>query len=196
VYTTKDILNSIRNENDSKVLTYLYKTYFKRIRKLVTDNGGRSEDAEDIFQEAIVIFYKQVKLDKFNEAFEVGAFIYSVARNLWINEAKKNKVKEKFIDTSGQLNYEKSFLEDLLREERNLLINQVFQQLGDRCKELLIYTMYDKLSMKEICEKMGFTTEDGAKTRNYKCKQQLIGLLKGNSTIQELMKDESIQRNI
>lgn len=44
--------------------------------------------------------------------------------------------------------------------------------------------------MKEICKKMGFSTENGAKTRNYKCKQQLISLLKKNPLVKELMNHE------
>lgn len=191
-YSNTYILESIAGKDNSQILSYLYKTYFPRIKKLIVENSGNPEDAEDIFQEAIVILYRQVKLNRFDSSYEVGAFIYSVARNLWINEAKRRKVKEKvYKEESTAINYsETDTLDLMITEERSQLLTSVLEQLGDRCKELLSYTIYHKMSMKEICEKMGFSTENGAKTRNYKCKQQLISLLKKNPLVQELMNHE------
>lgn len=186
-FSDEQILNSIKKGGDNKVLTYLYKTYFPRVKKLVVSNCGKQEDAEDIFQEAIVAFYKHVTMERFKEEYEIGAFIYTVARNLWINQAKRKKINLPVEDNKEIPAEYTNALDSIISNERELLVKNIINQLGERCKELLTHTIYHKLSMKEVCEKMGFSTEDGAKTKNYKCKQRLIELMKKNPTIQELL---------
>ncbi len=187
-YTDKEILNSIRAGKEESALTFLYRKVLPKIKYYILGNNGDEQEAYDIFQDAILIFYKQVKTDKFKEEYEIAGFIYSVSRNLWINRVKK---KNKQVNLSDELPIESTdgnLLEGLITREREEHILTVLSALGERCKELLLYSIYHKFSMKEICVKMGFSTEDAAKTRNYKCKQKLIALVKDNPSVKNLLK--------
>lgn len=187
-YSDREILELIRNGNDNPALSFLYKKVLPKVKHFIKGNNGDDDESYDIFQDAIMIFYKQVKLEKFKEEHEIAGFIYSISRNLWINRVKK---KSRTISYSGEMpvvEVSETVLEDLITEEREALIMKVLGDLGDRCKELLLYSIFHKFSMKEICEKMGFSTENAAKTRNYKCKQRLIELTKDNQSIKDLLK--------
>jgi RNA polymerase sigma factor (sigma-70 family) len=135
-----------------------------------------------------MIFYKQVKTDKFKEEYEIAGFIYSVSRNLWINRVKQKNRNVSMPETLHYESTEPGLLEGLITKEREAYIMNMLSELGERCKELLLNSIYHKFSMKEICEKMGFGTEDAAKTRNYKCKQKLIALVKDNPTVKDLLR--------
>lgn len=187
-YTDKEILNSIRAGKEDSALTFLYKKVLPKVKQYIKGNSGDEEEAFDIFQDAIMIFYKQVKTDKFKEEYEIAGFIYSVSRNLWINRVKQ---KNRSVSMPEGIHLEDSgtgMLEGLITKEREEYIMKMLSELGDRCKELLLYSIYHKFSMKEICEKMGFSTEDAAKTRNYKCKQKLIALVKDNPSVKDLLR--------
>jgi RNA polymerase sigma factor (sigma-70 family) len=187
-YTDQQILYSIRSGEEEKPLAYLYKKVLPKIKNYIKSNSGDEEEAFDIFQDAMVIFYKQVKTDKFKEEFEIGGFLYSVCRNLWINRAKKKSRQVGMPEYGPDISSDSDVLDDLLTQEREELVMRMLSGLGERCKELLLLTIYYKYSMKEVCEKMGFSTENAAKTRNYKCKQKLVDLVKNDLSIKDLLR--------
>ncbi len=55
-YSDEAILEGLRLRSDF-IINFIYKEYFPLIRFLVTENGGAEEDAEDIFQDGIIIIY-------------------------------------------------------------------------------------------------------------------------------------------
>ena len=187
-YSDKEILVFIQRGEDDKALSFLYKKILPKIRQYVKTNNGDDDEAYDIFQDGIMIFYKQVKESKFNEEYEIGGFIYTVCRNLWINRVKRKNRNVSIDHVADPGRTEDNALNDLISEEREAYVMKMLSDLGERCKELLLYSIFYKFSMKEICEKMGFSTENAAKTRNYKCKQKLVGLVKDNLAIKDLLR--------
>ena len=67
------------------------------------------------------------------------------------------------------------------------MVKAILEKLGKKCAELLQYSIYYRLSNREICNKMSFTSEDAVKTQKYKCKQKLISLMKSHPVNQELI---------
>ena len=178
-YHDSDILEAIRTGKNNKVLAYLYNEILPKVKTYICNNSGKEEDADDIFQDAVMILYKHVKQKKFNEKYEIAGFLYSICRNLWINKAKRDK---RSITMEKQADFQEpgDFFEDIVTEEREQLINEAFEKLGKKCKEVLVCSIYHEMSLKEICEKMGFKNENAAKTKKYKCKQQLIEFVKNH----------------
>ncbi len=185
----KEIIKAIKTGNNQLVLNHLYKEILPRIKKMILKNSGTDEDAKDIFQDTVLIFYTQVKSNKFDESKEIGGFMYTVARNLWIN---KVKTANRFIPLETkefQEGSEGNALNDLISQEKIVAIEEVMNQVGEECKKLLKLSIYDKLSMKEIAAKMGYTSDGVAKTYNYRCKQKLVSLMKDNPSIISLFKE-------
>lgn len=180
------ILEAIAQGKDESAIAGLYDKSFRKIRDYIRKNSGNTEDAEDIFQDAVLILFKQIKEGKFNMELELDGFLFSVSRNLWINKAKRDQrilhLKEGY--DSVEIEQHPVFTNE--REER---IRQVFEKVGDKCKQLLILVIYFDHSMKEICEKIGFPNENAAKTQHYKCKQKLIELVGANSEFKNLLKN-------
>ena len=97
-FTDQEILERIRTGDDNKVLAYLYQKQWPPIKRYIMKNSGTEEEAQDVFQDAILAFYKQVKLNKFKEGYEIGGFIFSVGRNFWINKVKKDQKQTKLTE--------------------------------------------------------------------------------------------------
>ncbi|HNA33335.1 MAG TPA: hypothetical protein PL106_09450 [Flavobacteriales bacterium] len=47
--------------NDPVLMRSLYKTHFPAIRQFVLQNSGRPSDAQDIFQEAVIVLWMSAK---------------------------------------------------------------------------------------------------------------------------------------
>ncbi|GAL86859.1 hypothetical protein MYP_4089 [Sporocytophaga myxococcoides] len=184
----KEILKAIRTGDNESVLSNLYKDVLPHIKKYIISNSGSYEDAKDIFQDTVVIFYNQVKLNRFDERKEIGAFMYSVARNLWINKAKRDN---KLVNTAEFDDSEEEgmdVLADMITAEKAKAIEDLMERVGEECKKLLMYTIYDKVSLKEIAVKMGYSSDQVVKTYSYRCRQKLFNLVKDNSYIISLFK--------
>ncbi|HEY8402328.1 MAG TPA: sigma-70 family RNA polymerase sigma factor [Cytophagaceae bacterium] len=182
---TKDqeVLQSLRQGNDRKALEALYKSVYPKIKKLVNEGKDQEEEAKDIMQEALLVFYKQVMMNRFDERFEVEGYIYSIARNLWINRVKRKKRMVEFEQQELPELIEGNILDEMELEERKILVRKVFGQLENKCKELLTYTIYKELSMTEIAKKMGYNSANAATVASYRCKKYLLDLIKKSKSI-------------
>lgn len=156
---------------DEKALETLYKKYYRMMTKMVITNSGTEEEARDIYQEALVVFWQKATSGKLVMTSKISTYIYSICQNLWRKELdRKKRLSNEEKDVAVTLDTE--------TEERNRIIAQCIEQLGETCKKVLMYYYFEEMSMQDIAEKLGFANTDTAKTKKYKCKKKLDELVK------------------
>src|SRR5688572_17798720 len=69
----------------------LYKFYFPSIDSYVRQNMGNKEDAEDIFQEAIMVLLQKVRQPDFALTSALKTYLYAIAKNLWLKRLRSNR---------------------------------------------------------------------------------------------------------
>lgn len=187
----EQIIQRIISGNSDGVLDFLYKNLLSKVRSYIIQNSGSKDDANDVFQDAVIIFFEYVRKGKFDSEKTIEGFIYSVARNIWIDKIRRGKkmvrLNEMDLTTEPQETFD--VLKDIVDKEKRSAMSSLFDLLGSGCKELMYYQLYEKLSMKEISDKMGFSNENVAKTKNYKCKQRFAEILKTNPKLIQLIKN-------
>ncbi len=186
----KTIIESIRTGAHNVALQYLYDISLKKVRQYIIKNNGSKDDANDVFQDAVIILFNQIRLNKFNESYSLDAFIYSVSRNLWIDKIRRDKKFSNY-DSPDQFTSiadDRSQLDDLIQKEKSQAMKNIFSQLDEKCQKILTYVIYEKRSMKEIKALMGYNSEDVAKTNHYRCKQYLSKLVKSNPSLVNLLR--------
>ncbi len=156
---------------DEAVLDYLYKKNFKMMTKMVMNNNGNEDEAKDIYQEALIVFWQKASSGNLTLSSKISTFIYSICQNLWRKELER-KSRFSMEERDGEDFY------DADRKERIEIINNCISQLGETCRKILSYYYFDNLSMFDIAEKLGFANADTAKTKKYKCKKELDELIK------------------
>ena len=184
-YTDIEIINEIKAGNSDGVLLYLYQTTQYKLTSWILKNNGNEEEAQDIFQDSVLSFYQYVLEGNFKEGASVDAFIFSVGRNKWINRAKqRNKLVSGVTEDSlGQTNPEEEGFSKIMDEDNTDKMNALLEKLGERCKQLLTYSIFYNLKMTDIAEKMAFSNADTAKTKNYKCKKRLMKIINENDHV-------------
>jgi len=164
-----NILAQLRSGDNKKAIVVLYQA-FPMIRKLICSNGGNDADAQDVFQDALLVLYRNAQKPTFELTCAPSTYLYSVARFLWKDLLKKrNKEVSLEYDTRDQ-NVLESDLEFYQEQQtKTSQLASVLQQLGDKCKLLLQAYYYKKMSMKEIAQKFEYSSVNSAKTQKYKC---------------------------
>lgn len=174
VSSDEEIIQALRN-NDDRVLNVLYKLYFGSINHFILTNSGSEDDAKDIFQEAIIVFYQNIKDQNFELNCKIKTYLYSVSRLMWLKRIKKaSAVVGKITDFEGFISIDDS--EAALMEEREMQFSKMsaaLTELGEPCKTLIEDFYVKQLSMSQISEKFGYTNADNAKTQKYKCLMRL-----------------------
>ncbi len=186
---SKIIIEAIRSGKNQEALKYLYKDPLNKIRSYILKNSGSLDDANDVFQDAIITLFHYVETGKYNEEYELEGFLYRVAKNKWIDLARK---KQKIINTEligFDFGDDSDYLLDMIKEEKLNTFHKLFNQLEDNCKQILSYVMFEKKSMKEISVLMDFKDEKVAKNQNYRCKKYFSKLLFDNQEALNLLRN-------
>ncbi len=158
-------------KGDEDALEVIYKKYYRMMTKLVLSNNGTEEEAKDIYQEALLVFWQKSVSGKLVLTSKISTYIYSICLNLWRKELERKK-RHSYEEKDGVQHM------DLEAKEKARIVLGCIDQLGDTCKKVLMYYYYDGLSMQDIAEKLGFANTNTAKTKKYKCKKKLDEVVK------------------
>jgi RNA polymerase sigma factor (sigma-70 family) len=161
-------------KNDRKSVETIYKNYYNMVQALIINNNGSSDDARDIFQEAIIVLYEKAKSGSFELNCQLKTYVYSVCRRLWlkrlqqqqkylphINGIEDTVPVEEELDTHDQLNAEFHLME------------KAMLHIGEPCRSLLEAFYLQKRNMVDIAGQFGYTNADNAKNQKYKCLMRL-----------------------
>lgn len=165
----QDIISELRKGNNS-VFQELY-AHFPMIQSMVLKNNGTKEDAKDLFQNALIIFYKKAIDKNFQLTSRISSYLYSVCDKNW--KKKITRDKNMFQSDVTELNHLGSDDEPKVEVHKGKAlkdyIDDLLDRIGEPCKTILIMHEYQKLSMKIITEKMGYANEHTTRQQKYKC---------------------------
>lgn len=166
--TRKNVLNLVHKDEKLK----------KQIYHAVTSNSGKIEDAEDCYQNGMILLDAKMKDGKYNGG-AIKGFFYQLCFNIWRNELKKSKTAS--LEDSNKI--EPMTSDDpvsiLEKKEKADLLKQLFNELGDSCQKILHlkYLIIDQHSMEKIAQLMGFKNAQIASNTLSKCRKRLWELL-------------------
>jgi RNA polymerase sigma factor (sigma-70 family) len=171
-HTDEALIAGIRQDND-RALSYLYKLHYPMVSHFILSNSGTPDEAKDIFQEGILVFYEKIKDGTLELTCQIKTYLYSVCRRLWL---KKLAEKNRFAGVIDSENFIGLDDEPVTPEETELkfsVMEQAMNQLGEPCRTLLEDFYINARSMQDITEKFGYTNADNAKNQKYKCLMRL-----------------------
>jgi RNA polymerase sigma factor (sigma-70 family) len=170
VYLSDEALIAGIGRDDEAALKYLYKLYFPMVLNFIQNNNGTEDEAKDVYQDAVIIFYEKIKDGSLTLSCQIKTYLYSVCRRLWLKrlgEKSRHSVRPR--DEEFFLELEDEKIPDPEKENRFLLMDESLLLLGEPCKTLLEDFYVNDLSMEQITEKFKYTNADNAKNQKYKC---------------------------
>lgn len=171
-YTEEALISGLRNDDD-KALAYLYKLHYPMVSHFILSNSGTSDEAKDIFQEGVLIFYEKVKDGSLELTCQIKTYLYSVCRRLWLKKlAEKNRFSGT-LDSEDFISLEDEVVAPEETEHKFSVMERAMNMLGEPCRTLLEDFYIKDNSMQDISEKFGYTNADNAKNQKYKCLMRL-----------------------
>ena len=182
-FSTIEIIEGLR-KRDSRVLKYIYKTCYDPVEHMISNNSGTQEDAKDIFQEAMIVAFRNIKEDshfKLQSSFQT--YIYSVARLLWLKHLRISRKNMKNLNENHvYIDFEEP--EPFANVDfKYLLYQKTFLELPEDCQKILKLFL-DGVTQKEIANLLGFKSENYISKRKHFCKEYLIKKIKENPDYQ------------
>ena len=155
---------------DKNAIESIYKSNFTMIQNLIINNKGTLNDAEDIFQEAMIVLY-QKSIDKdFQLNCQLKTYIYSVSKRLWL---KKLQSIQRFgiqaDDVEDFISVESDLQKHHQEQNQFSIMEKAMERIGEPCKSLLEAFYIHRKQMQEIANQFNYTNADNAKTQKYKC---------------------------
>ncbi len=165
---------------DEKALDFLYTKNYRMMTNLIIKNSGTEEEAKDIFQDALIVFWQKVIKKELVLTAKISTYLYGVCWNLWRKELeRKKRLSHEEVEGITKPNHDS--------KEQIAAIRGCVNSLGETCRKVLTYYYFDGFSMKEVAEKLGFANADTAKTKKYKCKKELDKLVKAKYSASDFL---------
>lgn len=178
-YSDQALINGLQHGGAAadEVLRYIYLQNRIVVLDFVKKNNGSLEEAKDIFQEAMMVFYENVQQGKFKGESALASYIYSIARFIWLNRLKRKGIGQKIIETQKASDISESFLPGFLEKEKHKQVLGIFEKLGADCKKVLVLNIYQYFNMQEIAQEMNYDNEQIARNKKYKCLKKLKNMI-------------------
>jgi len=172
--------------NDEKTLQKIYRENYHKTEKYVLENQGSVAEAKDIFQEAFIAAWRNIKLDKFRPENEssLAGYLYTIAKYKWLDCLRSahyrktvpmDNVMAATEDTTQRMDLDKGDHEYLQQ------VRAHFERLGANCRDVLTRYYYKKESLRTISSALNWT-EATARNNKYRCLQQLRAMIKNKQT--------------
>jgi RNA polymerase sigma-70 factor, ECF subfamily len=146
------------SESRTEIFTKLFAESRHALHRYILRFVGSSETAKEIVQEAFLRTYRQRE-----SVTTLRAFLFSTARNLAANEYRHRRTMERcalgdFGDSRVKLERE-SLEAELLRDERNQLIQEAIDRLPPQCRAAFALRVFHECSYKEVAARLGISAK-------------------------------------
>ena len=175
-------------QGEREATEQIYRQNYRIINGWLLKNGGSATDADDLFQEAMVVLFSKSQSEEFRLTCSVGTYLFAISKHLWYKKLqRKSKDPIALLDNTGNDDEENdsgiAYEEDIdAHEEREAHYNQLdeaLEQIGEPCRSILKAYYHQDKSMQEIAADFGYTNTDNAKTQKYKCLTRLKKIFHG-----------------
>ncbi len=186
-YTDKEIVKQLK-ERKSEAVKYIFKEFLPIIKNMANNTKinrddvfvmGNDKDAEDVFQEALIVIIKKIDKGDLDLRVKFSTFLYAVCKNILRSKLQKRIIAKAYkLTQSIVLEEEVNISENYDSEVQKKAFDHYFSTLNESCQKILkLYWL--EISVKEISKITGFT-EKYIRKRKYVCKNKLVELIMTN----------------
>lgn len=164
-----------------KLFEEIYEKAFPWVAAFVSHMNGSLQDAKDIFQDSLVIFYEKSGEFEFKISTAPERYILGIAKHLWI---KKYKGDSKTVSLTA-LESSISIPVDFFPTPHSIRLLQFLETTGKKCLDILREFYFENRTMRDLAEKLGYRTEHSAAVQKYKCLEKVRETIKEKSVTYE-----------
>lgn len=153
----------------------IYRLYSADLYRFILSLCKNENTAMDIMQDTMLRAIEH--FDRFKGECYVKTYLFTIARNLYLDTLKKAENKNISSDeTEQEFSDGSSFVDKLTDKESALSIHRLLHCLDEPYKEIFSLRIFAELSFREIGDIFG-NSENWARTTFFRAKKKLITLM-------------------
>lgn len=152
-----------------RAITRLYRKSFPPVRRYIRRYGGTEQDAQDVFQDALVVFYERAVGGTLVLTAAPGTYLLSIARNLWHHERRR---RHQLPADALPDDLDLPATEEPETETTAAVLDYV-ERLGEKCKQVLLAFYYFQQPLAQIATTHGYSSVRSATAQKFKCLERL-----------------------
>ncbi|MEM5564060.1 sigma-70 family RNA polymerase sigma factor [Psychroserpens sp. AS72] len=163
-------------DNNSIALKAFYTSNYPKIEALILKNSGSQDHAKDIYQDAFISMWNNIRNESFvpqNDTALQG-YLYQIAKNKWMDvlRSKRFKTTQSLTEERTLFLKQDDTIEDDDHDKKLNITMTAFKDLGQPCKDLLKTFYFDKKSLREIASDLNIE-ETSVRNKKYRCMEKL-----------------------
>lgn len=163
----------------------LYRSSFPAVARWIRRMGGDQQQAQDIFQDSLIVFYEKTVQGQLEDCENPSAYLLSIAKKLWLKKYHKNKSTVPLSKMEQNISIPPDFY-PTDKKQRRLL--HFVEAAGKKCLEILQSFYYHQTPLPEIARQFGFSTTRSATVQKYKCLEKIRNEVRSkNLSYEDLM---------
>jgi DNA-directed RNA polymerase specialized sigma24 family protein len=154
----------------TRTLTGLYQRTLPMVRRHVLERGGTTQDAKDVFQDALVVFYEKTVSGRLILTSSASTYLVGVCRHLWQQElTRRNRLPLSELDEAHEQ------LSDTVEAEPApaLAVLDYVARLGEKCQRILLSFYYFQQPLAQIATENNYDSIRSATVQKFKCLERL-----------------------
>jgi RNA polymerase sigma factor (sigma-70 family) len=181
-----NIVEFVNQGKDREVMKFLYQKTYPLVKRALLRRNAKKEDIEDVFQESVMSIYKMILEKKIQAQLNVCGLLYTISMNKWINLMRRNN-RQVVVDFQEDDNYSNMLSEEVgevvLANTDKSLLAKLFSKIGEKCLQMLTFTIYQDLMIEDIQHRMGMVSEAATKMHLKRCKDKIYEEIEKNPFI-------------
>ena len=178
-------LRGIRT-GDAAILQRIYDEYREGVVRYVLSQGGSREDAEDVFEVALVAIFEKLQEGELKLQAPFGAYLFRICRNQWLKIFRVKSRSSGVTEAVERVLTDEADGPDGLLEGQMLRIyfRELFDRLQEDCRRIL-RLRWDGQSYEAVRQALGHGSEAYTRRRKHVCQERLKQLISEDPRIRE-----------
>lgn len=154
-----------------KALERIYARAYPMVLHYVKQRYGTDQDAKDVLQDAIILFYEKVVEGNLTLTAAVTTYLMGICKNLWRRELERRNRQSAF--APEEMNHPSEDGQETNLEQPTQTVMDYVEQLGEKCKNILVSFYYQGHKMEQISSENGYRNLHTATVQKFKCLERL-----------------------
>jgi RNA polymerase sigma factor (sigma-70 family) len=165
------IIDQLKAEQ-SKAFEMLYSDSFKSVSRFVLNNNGSVDDAQDVFQEAMMVLVHKIRKDEFKLSASIGTYLMALCKFVWLKRLRNNR---NTVSLDKWLQYNSKELEEVIMAEGTYKgkLQKYLHKISMHCQMFIDEVYFKGKTIQQIQQQYNYSTKQNALNQKYKCLEQL-----------------------
>lgn len=172
-----------------RALNYLFEKHVNFVHRGVSRYNLTEVESKEVFLDTLLALVSAIEKKKYKGDSKLSTYLYRIFENRAKNKIRdrmRHENKYSWIDEIPIIpDKAKTMLQDMVHAEEMNWVEKMLDQMGSKCKQILIMQEFQGYSLEEIATMLGYKSPRAVSTTKYRCLDKLKKILSGSTSINQ-----------